>query len=145
VRKIVLLAVVVGVAAAASLIAYALVSSWLVRNVGVVKAVGVAVYWDEACTRPCSEINWGNLTLGETKNVTVYVRNEGNVPITLNMHTENWNPPTAAEHLTLTWNYSGEVLQPRDLVPVAFSLSVDSQAFGFSSFSFEIWVVAQNL
>jgi hypothetical protein len=144
VRKIVLLAVVVGVAAA-SLIAYALMASWLVRNVGVVKAVGVAVYWDADCTRPCSEINWGNLTLGETKNVTVYVRNEGNVPISLNMHTENWSPPTAAEHLTLTWNYSGEVLQPKQTVSLCFTLSVDSQAFGFSSFSFEIWVVAESV
>jgi hypothetical protein len=144
VRKIVLLAVVVGVAAA-SLIAYALVASWLIRNVGVVKAVGVGVYWDEACTQPCSEINWGNLTLGESKTVTLFVHNEGNVPITLNMHTENWNPPTAAEHLTLTWNYSGEVLQPKQTVSLCFTLSVDSQALSFSSFSFEIWVVAGSV
>jgi hypothetical protein len=143
-RKIVLLAVVLGVAAA-SMIVYALVSSWLVRNVGVVKAVGVGVYWDADCTKPCSEINWGNLSLGESKAVILFIRNEGNTAITLNMHTENWSPAEAAEHLTLTWNYSGEILQPRDLVPVAFSLSVDYQAFGFSSFSFEIWVVAGSV
>ena len=131
--------------AAASVIVYALFSSWVVRNVGVVKAVGVAVYWDADCTKPVSEIDWGNLSLGESKAEILFVRNEGNVPITLNMHTEKWSPPEAAEHLTLTWNYSGETLQPWDLVPVAFTLSVDYQAFSFSSFSFEIWVVAQNL
>jgi hypothetical protein len=56
-----------------------------------------------------------------------------------------WNPPTATEHLTLSWNYTGETLQPLNLVPVAFALTFDYQAFNFINFSFEIWVVAQSL
>ena len=50
------------------------------------------------------------------KNVTVFVRSEGNTAITLSMNTTNWNPPNASDFITLSWDYGGQVIDPNEVV-----------------------------
>ena len=53
---------VAGVAIAAVLVAAAVVIyTWRVRTHGRIKAIGVGVYYDAACTQEVSEIDWGTL------------------------------------------------------------------------------------
>jgi len=78
-----------------------------INNGGTVNAIGVGVYWENACTNKVTTINWGALEPGSTQTVTVYIKNEGNIPMTLNMTKGNWNPATASTFITLSWNREG--------------------------------------
>jgi hypothetical protein len=90
----------------------ALVATRTISNSGTVTAMGVGVYSDNACATPLSTIGWGTLNSGDVKTYTMYVRNEGNVPVTLSMGAGNWNPASASSYITLTWNKENYVLQP---------------------------------
>lgn len=110
-----------------------------VPNSGNVKAVGVGVYWDNACTNNVTSIDWGFLEPGATVNKTVYIKNEGNTPMVLNMTTDNWNPASASENITLSWNREGYVLNTTaPVVQAILTLSVSSNISGVTSFSFDI-------
>ena len=105
---------------------------------GTVKAVGVGVFWNSNCTNPVSFIDWGVVEPGSTNNVTVYVRNEGNVAAIISLATENWNPSSASDYLALSWNYDGRQLNPQEVVQVTLTLTVSLSVQGIESFSFDI-------
>jgi hypothetical protein len=108
-----------------------------IPNTGNVRAVGVGVYWDSDCTSNVTSIDWGFLEPGATVNVTVYIKNEGNIPVVLNMTTDNWYPTSASENITLSWNREGYVLNPGS-VQAVLTLSVSSDISGVREFSFDI-------
>jgi hypothetical protein len=117
-------------------------SSYSFGNVAHLKTVGVAVYADQACTQKLYNISWGILEPGHVKNVTVYVRNEGNVAEILSMYVENWNPQNVSDWLLLTWDANGEIVQPEDSATASFNLAVDASIpHSFKDFSFDIVVV----
>jgi hypothetical protein len=105
---------------------------------GTVKAVGVGVFWDSNCTNTASFIDWGMVEPGSMNNVTVYVRNEGNVAANITLATDNWNPSNASDYLALSWNYDGRQLNPQEVVQVTLTLTVSSSVQGIESFSFDI-------
>ena len=105
---------------------------------GTVKTVGVGVFWDSNCTSAVSFIDWGMVEPGSMNNVTVYVRNEGNVAASISLATENWNPPNASDYLAFNWNYDGRQLNPREIIQVTLTLAVSSSVQGIESFSFDI-------
>jgi len=110
-----------------------------VPNSGNVKTVGVGVYWDNACTNNVTSIDWGFLEPGATVNKTVYIKNEGNTPMVLNITTDNWNPASASENITLSWNREGYVLNTTaPVVQAILTLSVPSNISGVTNFSFYI-------
>jgi len=105
---------------------------------GTVKAVGVGVFWDSNCTDPVSFVDWGVVEPGSMNNVTVYVRNEGNVAANISLATENWNPSNASNYMTLSWNYDGQQLNPQEVAQITLTLNVSSSVQGIESFSFDI-------
>jgi hypothetical protein len=122
---------------------YAMTSSSVVlRSVGAVKAIGVGVYWDVACSQAVSTFDWGMVEPNATKSVTVYIRNEGNSMITLSMHTENWSPPNASSYIAMRWDYGGQMIAPNAVIPVTLTLSIASDIRGIHSFSFDIIIMA---
>ena len=124
----------------ASVLAAGLLTAYQrVPNSGNVKTVGVGVYWDNACTNNVTSIDWGFLEPGATVNKTVYIKNEGNTPMVLNMTTDNWNPASASENITLSWNREGYVLNTTaPVVQAILTLSVSPNISGVTSFSFDI-------
>jgi len=144
------------VGAAVALVAYTLalivlgpiVSSALtnrtISNVGSVTAIGVGVYWDQACTNPVSTISWGVMPPGSNKNVTVYIRNEGNTAAWLSMTKSNWNPSNASNYMTLNWDYGGQILNANEVVQVKLTLTVSSSITGITNFSFDITITANT-
>jgi hypothetical protein len=112
------------------------------RSVGNIKALGVGVYWDSGCSQPASSIDWGTVEPGAVKNVTVYIRNEGNAPITLSLQTSNWNPSNAADYISLSWNYNGQTINANQVIAVTLSLSISTNIQGITSFSFDIAISA---
>jgi len=115
-----------------------LVATRTISNTGNMRAIGVGVYWDSGCTNATSSINWGALDSGSTKNVTIYIRNEGSVVVTLSMTTANWNPASASSYVSLSWNRENYVLSSGSVVSAVLTLSVSSGISGITSFSFDI-------
>jgi hypothetical protein len=124
-------------------VVYALTSvSVYLSSIGTVKALGVGVYWDNGCSQAVSSIDWGLADPGSVKNVTIYIRNEGTAPITLSLQTSNWNPPNAANYISLSWNYNGQAINANQVIAVTPSLSVSPNIQGITSFSFDITISA---
>jgi hypothetical protein len=119
-------------------------TSKTLSNSGSVKAIGVGIYQYQNCTSPVSSINWGILNPGSNNNVTVYIRNEGNSVAHLTLNTANWNPSTASNYMTLTWNYAGQSLNVNQVIAVEFTLSVSSSISGITNFSFATTIIASG-
>lgn len=111
-----------------------------IRNIGAIRVIGVEVYGDEPLTTVLSEIDWGVLSPGESRDFVGWVKNVGNDAQKLVLWTENWNPQAAFDSIELTWNYDGSWIAVNGSVPVVFTLTVDANITDVSSFSFDIWV-----
>jgi len=116
-----------------------------INTSGVVTSADLEAYWDSDCTNTVSSINWGTIYPGESKNVTIYIKNTGNVPLTLSLLTDNWNPSEAESYLTLSWNYNGEHLQADETLPVTLTLVVSSNTQGITNFSFNIIITGTEV
>ena len=126
-------------------VVYALTSvSVYLSSVGTVKAVGVGVYWDSVCSQAVSSIDWGLADPGSVKNVTVYVKNDGNAPMTLSLQTINWNPAEAADYISLSWDYGGQAIGVNQVVAVTLLLSISSNIQGITTFSFDVVIVGSG-
>jgi hypothetical protein len=136
-RKILPLIVLVLIALA-TCVAALLTSETRISSVGTVKTVGVEAFWDINCTSVVTGINWGLVEPGYQVNATIYLRNEGNAPITLSLDTENWTPSNASSYITLSWDYAGQMVEPGTVVEVNLILSVSSDVTGVTNFSFDI-------
>ncbi|MGA3191992.1 MAG: hypothetical protein ABSD73_05695 [Candidatus Bathyarchaeia archaeon] len=116
-----------------------------IPSTGTITAVGVNVFSDAACTQNLTSVNWGVLTPGSLANYQMYIKSTSNVPITLSLGTDSWNPAAAATYITLTWSYAaGTVIQPNASLPVTLTLTVSSSVAGFTSFSFNIDVTGSG-
>ena len=116
------------------------VNIYRIQNVGTVRSVGVEVYADETLTQILTEIAWGTLDPGETRNATAWIKNTCNESLKLVLWTENWNPTDAQNSISLSWNYTDTWINTGDSIPVEFILGVDPEICGVSGFSFDIWV-----
>jgi hypothetical protein len=122
---------------------FALLSTTVtVPNTGTVSVptAGLGVYWDIGFSQEVTVIDWGVLSPGQSKQVTVYIRNEGNVDLVLNMTTSNWSPSSAASYITLDWNREGYPLSSGATVQAVFTLSVSSDISGVENFSLDITI-----
>ncbi len=115
-----------------------------VTSIGSVKGIGVGIYWDSSCTNPVSSINWGVIEPGSNRTVTIYIRNEGNTAVTLSRTTQNWNPTTSSNYMTLNWTYSGQTLSVNQVLLIRLMLVVSSNISGITNFSFDITITASG-
>lgn len=102
--------------------------------------IGVGVYWDNNCTDSVVEIDWGTVGPGSTVNVTVFVKNEGNQAISLNITAENWSPIETTSYMTFSSNYMSQTINVRETLQVTLSLTTSSNIEEITSFSFDISV-----
>lgn len=124
-----------------------LVTTRTVSNSGNIRvvtppSVQLSVYSDSGCTTALSSVSWGTLDPGTTATATIYLKNEGNVPVTLNISASNWAPSSASSYFTLTWNRDSYVLAVGASVQAVLSLTVSSSISGITSFSFDITITA---
>ena len=109
-----------------------------------VKAVGVGVFWDLACTNECTQIDWGLIEPGENKTVTLFIMGTGNAPVTLSMFTESWVPVNASDYLFVTWSLEGASLDPGQILPGDMNLHCEASVTGITNFTFIIVIVGSG-
>jgi hypothetical protein len=106
--------------------------------------VGIGVYSNSECTTPLTSMAWGTLEPGGSQNAVCYIKNEGSAASTLSMYASNWNPTSAENYLTLSWNYDSNPISPDAVVQITFTLSVDSGITGITTFGFDITIVGSS-
>jgi len=119
-------------------------TSKTLSSTGNIQTIGVGVYTNVQCSSPLSSIAWGTLEPGMNQTLVCYIKNEGTSASTLSMYASNWNPSSAENYLTLSWNYDGQSINPGDAVQVTFTLSVDASIEGITNFSFDITIVGSS-
>jgi len=109
-----------------------------------VKGIGVEIYWDQACTNRTLSLNWEPIDPGTSINRTIYIRNEGTTASSLSMTTSNWTPFAASDYINLNWNYSGQIIDANQVIPLELTLFVSQDVIGITNFSFKIEITATN-
>ena len=112
-------------------------------NVGTIKSVGVGIYWDEGLTKRVPAIDWGTIYPDGKNSFTVFIRNEGNAPMTLTIAVSNWSPATASSFLSLSWSYNGQSITAGSYVQVELTLAASSN-INVSGFSFDVTIVGTS-
>jgi uncharacterized membrane protein len=114
-------------------------------TVTVISTPNLAVYSDSACTQTLTSINWGSLAPGQTASKTIYIKNTGNVPLTLSMDANGWNPSTASNYMTLTWNRQSSSLAVNQVVSADLTLVISPSINGLvTSFSVNIVITGTS-
>ena len=137
IASVVLILLIIGASAA-------VIPIYRLKAHGRIKGIGVEIYADLGGTALVTEIDWGFLDPGEVKNLTVYIKNTGNVPVVLYLSTENWYPIGADAYISLSWDYNFTALEVDELRSATFTLSVASGITGIVDFSFDIIVTAEG-
>lgn len=128
-------------AAVGGYFAYAvLFANTTIPNNANVQTTGVGVYWESTCVTAVESIDWGYLEPGTARDVTVYVRNQEPVPMTLSMNATDWEPLVAAPYMTVSWNREAHLLNSGETAATTITLSVSSQTTGFTNFRFNITI-----
>ncbi len=127
---------------AAMTIVYAATNVFTLHSTGIVKGIGVGIYWDSGCTSKVTSIDWGLAEPGTIQNKTVYIKNEGNANVTLTLQTSNWNPTNATTYISLGWTYNNQTILVNQVIQVTLRLTIASNITGITTFSFDIIVTA---
>lgn len=127
-------------------LAWALMHTQLtIRNVGTVVTINIDAYEDPACTTPLTFINWSQLWPGSSKNYTFYLKNNGNINVTLTLQTGNWTPANTSQFLTLTWNLENKTVTIGEVVTAQLELAVSTQITDIEEFSFDIIITGEEI
>jgi len=100
----------------------------------------LGVYSDGGCQNNLTSVNWGSLQPGGGTSKTVYLRNHGNVALTLSLSTSGWNPSVAASYITVSWDKAGVVLGAGQTVAAVLSLNVSASITGVTGYSVDLVV-----
>lgn len=106
---------------------------------------GIGVYWDSGCSDVVTSLDWGVMTLGEARNVVVYVRNEGDYTTNLVITQRNLNPQNASNYVNFSWNPRVWALQKQEVANVTLTLRVSQSATGIGELSFEVLFEAHTI
>jgi hypothetical protein len=100
-------------------------------------------------------IDWsayGSLMPGQSVNsAKVYLRNEGNVPVTLSLSAADWVFRNSAgvslsqsykQYFGLSWDYDNSELGVNETVAVTFTLAISASIVNVATFSFRLVVTA---
>lgn len=107
-----------------------------VGNSASIKAVNVTVWQDSSCNVPLTSIDWGMLEPGESAIKIFYIKNEGNVALTLNMTIGSWSPSETSKYVTVIWDVEGSSIQKNQTTQADMTLLVSQNITGISNFTF---------
>ena len=118
--------------------------SYSIPTAGMVIGVNVGVFADPTCTQNLTAISWGSVYPGESVSRVVYVKNTGNVPITLSMTTAGWNPAAANGPISIAWDREGVSLTSGQVVVATITLLMSPSISGITDFSVTIVITGSG-
>ena len=104
--------------------------------------IGVGIYWDKDCTNATSSLSWGSIDPNSNNNLTIYIRNEGNSAVTLRLSASNWSPSNASSYMSLSWNYTGQVLKTNEVLPIKLTLTISPTIYDIIDFSLQTTITS---
>jgi len=133
-KKTILLLVIVAVA---SIAVTSLVSIMLNRtqnvylpSLGVIKTIEVEAYSDSNANNLIEQIEWKEISPGESADNEFYIKSVSNFEITLTINIQDWSPSKMADYIEITSDYDGETLSPGEIIPIKMTVSTqDSEGF----------------
>lgn len=140
---VVLLVGVLAIAGTAGVTYAALSASGRFGSHGKIVVIGVQAFDDAALTHEADFIEWGELSAGCTSTFTIWVKNNGTVPIILSMGAGDWVPLVAQQYVGYSWDYvTGAVLQKDAVIQVTITLTVNQYIVGVEDFTNNIYIFA---
>ena len=125
---------------------------------GTIHVRGLEIYGGDIITADSGNIylDWGELTLGATKNASFYVLSNSNVDVELGLNVTNWVPPGIDHYFSISWDYNGTVLtsgpdQEPLLVTLSLNVAASKEFINFlvdnsvTDFGFDITVYASGV
>lgn len=110
-----------------------------ISNVSAIGTSGtLGIYWNSNCTTKVTSIDWGNMTPGQEKTTTFYIRNEASSPTFLAGIDKNWNPTTAQSYIHFTFDSDDQKIQAGQTKKVTCTLTVSIEITNISNYSFDI-------
>ncbi len=107
-------------------------------TVMIVSSPDLDIFSDNQCTQTLSSFDWGSIEPGASVTKTIYIKNTGDVPLTLAMVTSGWSPSVAENFMELTWNREDSVLAVGQTISTVLTLKVDSAISDITDFSVNI-------
>ena len=98
----------------------------------------IRIYWDINCTRTVYSMDWGIMSPGETKEIVLYIKNEGNESVLLAISPTNFSPTEASTYLSFTWSCTTNRIESNKTVEVTQSLNISPHTKTISNFSFDL-------
>ncbi len=113
-----------------------LLSSQNMPSGGTLTAVNVGVYSNLACTTNLTSIDWGTVSPNSTTTKTIYVKNTGNVPVTLSMTASGWSPAGVSTYIAQAWNSTSVVLAPNAVATALLTLTITNIPQSYTGFNY---------
>lgn len=113
-------------------------TSKTLTSTGQVNSINVEVYWDRECTQVARHVEWGNIEPGESIEKTIFIKNNGDAPMTLHMYSSSWDPAVAEICITLTWDKQGATIFADEVLEAMLILIVSDLNTVVTDFSFNI-------
>ena len=121
-----------------TLVTAGIIATQTISSDGTITTVNIGVFSNSDCIENCTEISWGSLFPSNSTSKIVYVKNTGNVPITLSMTANSWVPTNADDYLTLEWDQEGSVLNVGDSVAANIILTAAEFTGDLQNFTVDI-------
>jgi hypothetical protein len=112
---------------------------------GKVKQIGVDLFIDHFGETIVSDIDFGVLEHGSVNYFDCYMKSTSkHIDVAVTMTVSNWNPPEAEADINITWNCTGIILAPDEIVAVRFTCTVAASP-AISDFSNTITIIATEV
>jgi hypothetical protein len=82
--------------------------------------------------------------LGDRQKFNVYLRNENNEPMKLDLLTEIQSSSIAAQNISISWDYHRYSVYENQIIIIELVLSVSPKIRGVTNFSFDILIEGKN-
>ena len=122
-----------------------LAASLSFRSTAIIKSPNIGVYQEKECLTETASVEWGLLEPGDQVSRTCYINNTGNIPLSLHITTEEWNPENANVYLNLAWNCTGTRMEPGEIISANITLTVSESIEDITSFSFNILIIGTEI
>ena len=94
---------------------------------GAIDVRGLEIYGGDIITADSGSVylDWGELTLGASKNASFYVLSNSNVNVTLGLNVTAWDPAGLEDYFNISWDYNGtELSSGPDREPIFVTLNL---------------------